>query len=53
MENRYEYDGGNVPCQSEYGQLKCLQQTLNKNNDFILSLVMSYVGSRFKLLRMY
>ena len=37
----------------EAGKIKYLQQILNSDNGFLLLLVMSYVGSRFKLLRMY
>ena len=34
------------------GQMKYLKQTLSSINAFLLSLMMSYVGSQFKLLRM-
>ena len=37
---------------SEARKIKYLQQTLNSINAFSMSLVMSNVGSRFKLLRM-
>ena len=33
--------------------MKYLQQTLNSSNAFLMFLVMSDVGSRFELLRMY
>ena len=42
----------NPPKYNEDDQMKYLQQTLKSINDFIMSLVMSYVGSQFKLLRM-
>ena len=42
----------NLPKYSEDGQMKYLQKTLSSKNVFILLLVISYVVSRFKLLRM-
>ena len=38
---------------SEYGQMKYLTKTLNLLNAFLLQLVTSNVGSKFKILRMY
>ena len=49
----YESENEEPPHHSEFRQIKYLQQTLNSMNGFILSLLMSYVGSRFKLLRMH
>ena len=48
MENYYESDDENPRHHSEAVQPKYLQQTLNSINEFILSLLMSYVGSLFK-----
>ena len=48
----YSPKDGNQPKYSEDVQIKYLQQTLNSTNAFILSLVMSCVGSQLKLLRM-
>ena len=48
----YSYEDEKPPNYSEDGQMKYLQRTLNLMNAFLLSLLMSYVGSRFKLLRM-
>ena len=36
---------------SEYGQMKDLVQTLNLMNSFLILLVMSYMGSQLKILR--
>ena len=52
METHYESENENPPCHSESRLHKYLQQTLNSINEFLLSLVMSYVGYCFKLLRM-
>ena len=52
MENHYEYEDKKPPHHSEAGQIIYLQQNLNSINAFLMSLVMSYVGSRFKLLTM-
>ena len=49
METHYSSENENPPHHSEAGQNKYLQQTLNSTNTFLLSLVMSYVGSRLKL----
>ena len=35
---------------SEAGQIKCLKQTLNSNNAFVLLVLMSYMESRLNLL---
>ena len=40
----YSYEDGNPLKYSEDGKMKDLQQTLNSINDFLLSLVISYVG---------
>ena len=50
-ETHYESEYENTPRHSVAGKNKYLQQTLKSNYDFLLLLVMSYVGSRFKLLR--
>ena len=52
METKVEPDDENPPHNSEYGKYKYLQQTLNSINAFLLSQVISYVVSNFKLLRM-
>ena len=51
-EIHYEYEDENPLCHSEDGKSKYLQQTLKLMNDFLLLVSMSYVVSRFKLLRM-
>ena len=50
-EINYSSGDENTPRHSEYIKMKYLQQTLNSMNAFLLSLLMSYVGSWFKLLR--
>ena len=52
METRYDSKDENPHRHSDVGQMKYLQQTLNSMNAFLLLLVMSYVVSHFKLLRM-
>ena len=52
-ENDSESGDENPPRHSEYKQPKYLQKHLNSINSFLLSLVVSYVGYRFKLLRMF
>ena len=47
----YSSEDENQPKYREDSQMKYFQQTLNSINAFLLLLVMSYVGSRFKLLR--
>ena len=47
----YEYDEVRPRKHSEDGQMKNLVQTLNLMNSFLLLLVMSYMGSRSKILR--
>ena len=53
METHYEYDDEKSPHHSMNGKSKDLQQKLKSINYFILALVMSYVGSCFKLIRIY
>ena len=53
IENHYESEDENPPHHSETGKIKYLQKTLNSMNDFLLLILMSYVGSCFKLLRMH
>ena len=53
IEINYSSEDKNPHCHNEDGNMKDLQQTLNPMNDFILSLVMSYLGSRIKVLIMY
>ena len=48
----YEYDEEKPRKYSEDGQMKDVKQTLDSMNAFLLLVVMSYLGSRFKLLRM-
>ena len=50
-EIHYEYEDENPRKYSEDGQIKYLNKTLNSMNSFLLFLVISYVGSRFKLFR--
>ena len=52
MKNNYESEDEKPPRHSEVGQIKDLQQTLNLTNAFLMLLVLSYVRSCFKLLRM-
>ena len=42
----------NLPKHSEDGQFKYLKHTLNSMNAFLLYLVMSFMGSRFQIMRM-
>ena len=51
-ETHYKYADENPHCHSDAGQNKYLQQTLNSIDAFILSLLISHVGSCFKLLSM-
>ena len=51
-ETHYKYADENPHCHSDARQNKYLQQTLNSIDAFILSLLISYVGSCFKLLSM-
>ena len=50
-EYMYEYDEVRPRKYSEDVQMKYLVQTLNLMNTFILLLVMSYMGSKLKILR--
>ena len=50
METHYEYDDKNPHRHSEVEEPKYLKQNLNSMNSFIFLLVISYVGSGFKLL---
>ena len=50
METHYESKDEKPHCYSESGKIKDLQQILNPINAFILSLLMSYAVSHFKLL---
>ena len=50
-EIHYEYEDENPRKYSEDSQIKFLNKTLNSMNAFLLFLVISYVGSRFKLFR--
>ena len=52
METHCESKDKKPPCHSEAENFKYLQQTFNSINYSLLSLVISYVGSQFKLLRM-
>ena len=52
METHSESKDENPTHNSEARQIKDLQQTLKSITTFIMSLVMPYVGSCFKLLRM-
>ena len=47
----YEYEDEKSPRHSEAGKNKYLRHTLNSINDFLMFLVISYMVSRFKLLR--
>ena len=49
----YSSEYENPPKCGEDDQMQNLQQTLNSRNDSLILLVMSYMGSRLKLLRMY
>ena len=51
-EQIYSSEDENISKYSVNGQTKYLRQTLNSMIDFLLLLMMSYVGSVFKLLRM-
>ena len=46
-----ESENENPNRHSEYGQTKHYQQTLSSIDSFLLSLVISFVGSSFNLLR--
>ena len=48
----YSSEDGNSPKYNEVDQVENLQQTVNSMNALLLSLVMSSVRSKFKLLRM-
>ena len=52
-DNDYEYDEEKPRKYSEDEQMKYLVKTLNSMNDFLMLLVMSYVGKQLKILRMY
>ena len=52
METHYESEDEKPPRHSQAGKIKDLQLTLNSINVFLLLLVISYLGSRLKLLRM-
>ena len=48
----FETELKKLPKHSKDGQFKYLKHTLNSMNDFLLSLVTSFLGWRFKIFRM-
>ena len=51
-EYHYESDEEKLPKYIEDGQMKDMKQKLNSMNEFLILLVMSYVVSGLKILRM-